>query len=178
MFTLTSSLPNVSGDAGSFLLRLSKALKGHRCPEEWPQSLKEGDNVKEKTNRWTLPPLPILAWMSALSQETECVNLLWPITPFSFTWLPISLSQSQSRWEDRAASESSECSAPGGWAVEWGQPHSGWRRRFCRQCCLYHEAAGPAVLARPRLVGLSLFFGPVCEQLKHSFEGIDDTVFS
>ena len=40
-----------SGDAGSFLLRLSKGLKGHKCPEEWPQSLKEGDISKEKVNR-------------------------------------------------------------------------------------------------------------------------------
>uniref|UniRef100_A0A8C0Y2N0 2-hydroxyacyl-CoA lyase 2 n=1 Tax=Cyprinus carpio carpio TaxID=630221 RepID=A0A8C0Y2N0_CYPCA len=41
----------IQGDAGSFLVRLSKALKGHRCPEEWPRSLKEGDAVKEKANR-------------------------------------------------------------------------------------------------------------------------------
>ncbi|TRY88075.1 hypothetical protein DNTS_024139, partial [Danionella cerebrum] len=41
----------IQGDAGSFLLRLSQALKGHRCSEEWPQSLKEGDNLKEKGNR-------------------------------------------------------------------------------------------------------------------------------
>uniref|UniRef100_A0A671L6N2 2-hydroxyacyl-CoA lyase 2 n=1 Tax=Sinocyclocheilus anshuiensis TaxID=1608454 RepID=A0A671L6N2_9TELE len=41
----------IQGDAGSFLLRLSKALKGHRCPEEWPRSLKEGDAIKEKANR-------------------------------------------------------------------------------------------------------------------------------
>uniref|UniRef100_A0A672STM5 2-hydroxyacyl-CoA lyase 2 n=1 Tax=Sinocyclocheilus grahami TaxID=75366 RepID=A0A672STM5_SINGR len=41
----------IQGDAGSFLLRLSKALKGHRCPEEWPRILKEGDTIKEKANR-------------------------------------------------------------------------------------------------------------------------------
>uniref|UniRef100_A0A8C1UWC8 2-hydroxyacyl-CoA lyase 2 n=1 Tax=Cyprinus carpio TaxID=7962 RepID=A0A8C1UWC8_CYPCA len=41
----------IQGDAGSFLLRLSKALKGHRCPEEWPRSLKEGEAIKEKANR-------------------------------------------------------------------------------------------------------------------------------
>ncbi|XP_043072560.1 2-hydroxyacyl-CoA lyase 2 [Puntigrus tetrazona] len=41
----------IQGDAGSFLLRLSKALKGHICPEEWPRSLKEGDGIKEKANR-------------------------------------------------------------------------------------------------------------------------------
>lgn len=42
-----------SGDAGSFLLRLSKGLKGHRCPEEWPQSLKAGDETKENANRYS-----------------------------------------------------------------------------------------------------------------------------
>uniref|UniRef100_A0A8C2C388 2-hydroxyacyl-CoA lyase 2 n=1 Tax=Cyprinus carpio TaxID=7962 RepID=A0A8C2C388_CYPCA len=41
----------IQGDAGSFLLRLSTALKGHRCPEEWPRSLKEGEAIKEKANR-------------------------------------------------------------------------------------------------------------------------------
>uniref|UniRef100_A0A8C0Y4G2 2-hydroxyacyl-CoA lyase 2 n=1 Tax=Cyprinus carpio carpio TaxID=630221 RepID=A0A8C0Y4G2_CYPCA len=41
----------IQGDAGSFLLRLSKDLKGHRCPEEWPRSLKEGEAIKEKANR-------------------------------------------------------------------------------------------------------------------------------
>lgn len=41
------------GDAGSFLLRLSKGLKGHTCPEDWPQSLKAGDVTKEKANRYT-----------------------------------------------------------------------------------------------------------------------------
>lgn len=39
------------GDAGSFIVRLSKGLKGHRCPEEWPQSLKAGDSTKEDANR-------------------------------------------------------------------------------------------------------------------------------
>lgn len=43
----------VVGDAGSFLVRLSKGLKGHRCPEDWPQSLKAGDVTKENTNRYT-----------------------------------------------------------------------------------------------------------------------------
>lgn len=42
---------HVSGDVGSFLLQLSKGLVGHRCPEEWVQSLKERDNAKEKANR-------------------------------------------------------------------------------------------------------------------------------
>nr|XP_006642294.1 PREDICTED: acetolactate synthase-like protein [Lepisosteus oculatus] len=41
----------IQGDAGSFLLRLSEGLKGHRCPPDWPQSLKEGDLAKEKANR-------------------------------------------------------------------------------------------------------------------------------
>lgn len=40
-----------SGDAGSFLVRLSEGLKGHRCPEEWPQSLKAGDATKEAANK-------------------------------------------------------------------------------------------------------------------------------
>ena len=39
------------GDAGSFLLSLSRGLKGHRCPEDWPQSLKDGDKIKEDGNR-------------------------------------------------------------------------------------------------------------------------------
>lgn len=42
---------SVPGDAGSFLVRLSKGLKGHRCPEEWPLSLKAGDETKENANR-------------------------------------------------------------------------------------------------------------------------------
>lgn len=41
----------IQGDAGSFLQRLSKGLKGYKCPEDWPQSLKQGDITKEKTNR-------------------------------------------------------------------------------------------------------------------------------
>ncbi|XP_077467304.1 2-hydroxyacyl-CoA lyase 2 [Stigmatopora argus] len=41
----------IQGDAGSFLVRLSKGLKGHHCPEEWPQSLKAGDVVKENINK-------------------------------------------------------------------------------------------------------------------------------
>ncbi|XP_058866157.1 2-hydroxyacyl-CoA lyase 2-like [Acipenser ruthenus] len=40
----------VQGDAGSFLLRLSEGLKGYRCPQDWPESLKEGDKAKEKAN--------------------------------------------------------------------------------------------------------------------------------
>ncbi|KAF1393818.1 hypothetical protein PFLUV_G00020000 [Perca fluviatilis] len=41
----------IQGDAGSFLVRLSNGLKGHRCPEEWSQSLKAGDVTKENANR-------------------------------------------------------------------------------------------------------------------------------
>ncbi|XP_017163552.1 2-hydroxyacyl-CoA lyase 2 isoform X2 [Poecilia reticulata] len=41
----------IQGDAGSFIVRLSKGLKGHRCPEEWSQSLKAGDSTKEDANR-------------------------------------------------------------------------------------------------------------------------------
>uniref|UniRef100_A0A6Q2YG24 2-hydroxyacyl-CoA lyase 2 n=1 Tax=Esox lucius TaxID=8010 RepID=A0A6Q2YG24_ESOLU len=41
----------IQGDAGSFLIRLSQGLKGHKCPEDWPQSLKAGDVIKEKVNR-------------------------------------------------------------------------------------------------------------------------------
>uniref|UniRef100_A0A8K9Y4X1 2-hydroxyacyl-CoA lyase 2 n=1 Tax=Oncorhynchus mykiss TaxID=8022 RepID=A0A8K9Y4X1_ONCMY len=48
--------PNVAiqGDAGSFLLRLSKGLMGHKCPEDWPQRLKAGEVTKEKANRYTI----------------------------------------------------------------------------------------------------------------------------
>lgn len=71
----------VQGDAGSFLLRLSKALKGHKCPEEWPQSLKEGDNVKEKANRAKadekterhLNPLNVLHRVDELSNEDSII---------------------------------------------------------------------------------------------------------
>lgn len=41
----------IQGDAGSFLVRLSKGLKGHRCSDEWPRSLKAGDETKENANR-------------------------------------------------------------------------------------------------------------------------------
>ncbi|XP_061828706.1 2-hydroxyacyl-CoA lyase 2 [Nerophis lumbriciformis] len=41
----------IQGDAGSFLLQLSKGLKGHRCPVEWSESLKAGDSAKENANR-------------------------------------------------------------------------------------------------------------------------------
>lgn len=50
VFTLYLS---VLGDAGSFLVQLSKGLKGHRCLEEWPQSLKAGDMTKENANRYS-----------------------------------------------------------------------------------------------------------------------------
>lgn len=45
-------LSGVVGDAGSFLVELSKGLKGHRCPEDWPQALKAGDVTKESANRY------------------------------------------------------------------------------------------------------------------------------
>lgn len=51
--TLELSVWFVVGDAGSFLVRLSKGLKGHRCPEDWPQSLKAGDVTKENANRYS-----------------------------------------------------------------------------------------------------------------------------
>lgn len=55
----------LAGDAGSFLMGLSKGLMGHKCPQSWPQSLKDADRAKEKANRyicqhsleWTLPLL-------------------------------------------------------------------------------------------------------------------------
>lgn len=51
--TIKCKYLSVSGDAGSFLVRLSKGLKGHRCPEEWPRSLKAGDVTKENANRYS-----------------------------------------------------------------------------------------------------------------------------
>lgn len=53
VFMHLKSVCSVPGDAGSFLVRLSKGLKGHRCPAEWPQSLKAGDETKENANRCT-----------------------------------------------------------------------------------------------------------------------------
>uniref|UniRef100_A0A671R3M9 2-hydroxyacyl-CoA lyase 2 n=1 Tax=Sinocyclocheilus anshuiensis TaxID=1608454 RepID=A0A671R3M9_9TELE len=71
----------IQGDAGSFLLRLSKALKGHKCPEEWPRSLKEGDAIKEKANRSKadekterhLNPLSVLHCVDELLAEDSII---------------------------------------------------------------------------------------------------------
>ncbi|XP_015228170.1 PREDICTED: acetolactate synthase-like protein [Cyprinodon variegatus] len=71
----------IQGDAGSFIVRLSKGLKGHRCPEEWPQSLKAGDYTKEKTNRAKadektehhLNPLKVLHCVDELMAEDSII---------------------------------------------------------------------------------------------------------
>uniref|UniRef100_A0A8C2C7K4 2-hydroxyacyl-CoA lyase 2 n=1 Tax=Cyprinus carpio TaxID=7962 RepID=A0A8C2C7K4_CYPCA len=62
----------IQGDAGSFLLRLSTALKGHRCPEEWPRSLKEGEAIKEKTERH-LNPISVLHRVDELLAEDSII---------------------------------------------------------------------------------------------------------
>lgn len=71
----------IQGDAGSFLMRLSKGLKGHRCPEEWPQSLKFGDATKEKANKTKadektdhhLNPLKVLHCVDELMSEDSII---------------------------------------------------------------------------------------------------------
>uniref|UniRef100_A0A8C4ENX6 2-hydroxyacyl-CoA lyase 2 n=1 Tax=Dicentrarchus labrax TaxID=13489 RepID=A0A8C4ENX6_DICLA len=71
----------IQGDAGSFLMRLSKGLKGHRCPEEWPQSLKAGDTTKENANRAKadektehhLNPLKVLHRVDELMAEDSII---------------------------------------------------------------------------------------------------------
>uniref|UniRef100_A0A3Q3G952 2-hydroxyacyl-CoA lyase 2 n=1 Tax=Labrus bergylta TaxID=56723 RepID=A0A3Q3G952_9LABR len=71
----------IQGDAGSFLMQLSKGLKGHRCPEEWPQSLKAGDVTKENTNRAKadektdrhLNPLKVLHRVDELMAEDSII---------------------------------------------------------------------------------------------------------
>ncbi|XP_075905814.1 2-hydroxyacyl-CoA lyase 2 [Nelusetta ayraudi] len=71
----------IQGDAGSFLVRLSKGLKGHRCPEEWPQSLKAGDDTKENANRAKadektehhLNPLKVLHCVDELMAEDSII---------------------------------------------------------------------------------------------------------
>ncbi|KAG7278503.1 hypothetical protein CRUP_004112, partial [Coryphaenoides rupestris] len=71
----------IQGDAGSFLLQLSKGLKGHRCPEEWPQSLKAGDETKESANRAKaiektehhLNPLKVLHFVDELMAEDSII---------------------------------------------------------------------------------------------------------
>ncbi|CAN9511538.1 unnamed protein product [Ophioblennius macclurei] len=71
----------IQGDAGSFLMRLSKGLKGHRCPEEWPQSLKAGDVTKENANRAKadektdhhLNPLKVIHCVDELMDEDSII---------------------------------------------------------------------------------------------------------
>uniref|UniRef100_A0A8D0CHQ5 2-hydroxyacyl-CoA lyase 2 n=1 Tax=Scleropages formosus TaxID=113540 RepID=A0A8D0CHQ5_SCLFO len=71
----------IQGDAGSFLLRLSKGLAGHRCPEDWLQSLKEGDITKERANRAKavekteqhLNPLNVLHHVEDLMDEDSII---------------------------------------------------------------------------------------------------------
>ncbi|XP_006804715.1 2-hydroxyacyl-CoA lyase 2 isoform X1 [Neolamprologus brichardi] len=71
----------IQGDAGSFLVRLSEGLKGHRCPEEWPQSLKAGDATKEAANRakaeekteYHLNPLKALHCVDELMAEDSVI---------------------------------------------------------------------------------------------------------
>uniref|UniRef100_A0AAQ4NS29 2-hydroxyacyl-CoA lyase 2 n=1 Tax=Gasterosteus aculeatus aculeatus TaxID=481459 RepID=A0AAQ4NS29_GASAC len=71
----------LAGDAGSFLVRLSKGLKGHRCPEEWPQRLKAGDVTKENVNRAKaeektehhLNPLKVLHRVDELMAEDSII---------------------------------------------------------------------------------------------------------
>ncbi|XP_053145886.1 2-hydroxyacyl-CoA lyase 2 [Hemicordylus capensis] len=40
----------VKGDAGSFLVNLSQGLKGYSCPQDWVESLRKMDHLKEKAN--------------------------------------------------------------------------------------------------------------------------------
>ncbi|CAL8351300.1 unnamed protein product [Lota lota] len=71
----------IQGDAGSFLLQLSKGLKGYKCPEEWPQSLKAGDETKENANRAKavektdrhLNPLKVLHCVDELMAEDSII---------------------------------------------------------------------------------------------------------
>ncbi|XP_056467656.1 2-hydroxyacyl-CoA lyase 2 [Gadus chalcogrammus] len=71
----------IQGDAGSFLLQLSKGLKGHKCPEEWPQSLKAADETKENANRAKavektdrhLNPLKVLHCVDELMAEDSII---------------------------------------------------------------------------------------------------------
>uniref|UniRef100_A0A8D3DK66 2-hydroxyacyl-CoA lyase 2 n=1 Tax=Scophthalmus maximus TaxID=52904 RepID=A0A8D3DK66_SCOMX len=71
----------IQGDAGSLLVRLSKGLKGHRCPAEWPQGLKAGDDTKENKNRSKadektdhhLNPLKVLHCVDELMAEDSII---------------------------------------------------------------------------------------------------------
>ncbi|KAM9317985.1 2-hydroxyacyl-CoA lyase 2 [Pholidichthys leucotaenia] len=71
----------VQGDVGSFLVRLAKGLKGYRCPQEWPESLKAGDVTKENGNRAKaeektelhLNPLKVLHCANELMAEDSII---------------------------------------------------------------------------------------------------------
>ncbi|RVE64540.1 hypothetical protein OJAV_G00126790 [Oryzias javanicus] len=71
----------IQGDPGSFLVQLAKGLKGHRCPEEWPQSLKAGDLSKESANRAKadekterhLNPIKVLHCVDELMEEDSII---------------------------------------------------------------------------------------------------------
>ncbi|KAG7479678.1 acetolactate synthase [Solea senegalensis] len=71
----------IQGDTGSFLVQLSKGLKGHRCPDEWPQNLKAGDVTKETANRAKadektdrhLNPLKVLHCVDELMAEDSFI---------------------------------------------------------------------------------------------------------
>uniref|UniRef100_A0A6Q2XJH0 2-hydroxyacyl-CoA lyase 2 n=1 Tax=Esox lucius TaxID=8010 RepID=A0A6Q2XJH0_ESOLU len=66
----------IQGDAGSFLIRLSQGLKGHKCPEDWPQSLKAGDVIKEKADEKTdhhLNPLRVLHRVDELMADDSII---------------------------------------------------------------------------------------------------------
>ncbi|KAI4892819.1 hypothetical protein NFI96_017250 [Prochilodus magdalenae] len=71
----------IQGDVGSFLCRLSKGLAGHKFPEDWLQSLKDGDKVKEKANRAKadekterhLNPLQVLHCVDELMSEDSII---------------------------------------------------------------------------------------------------------
>ncbi|XP_031429730.1 2-hydroxyacyl-CoA lyase 2 [Clupea harengus] len=71
----------IQGDAGSLLQRLSEGLKGYKCPEDWPQSLKQGDITKENANRSKadektdhhLNPLSVLHRVDELMAEDSII---------------------------------------------------------------------------------------------------------
>lgn len=71
----------IQGDAGSFLVQLSRGLKGHRCPEDWPQTLKAADVTKENANRAKadektehhLNPLKVLHCVDELMSEDSII---------------------------------------------------------------------------------------------------------
>ncbi|XP_059588458.1 2-hydroxyacyl-CoA lyase 2 isoform X4 [Alligator mississippiensis] len=73
----------IQGDASSFLLCLSRGLKGYSCPQDWAASLKDNDHQKEKANREKaekpteqhLNPLKVLHRMDALLPENSLLVL-------------------------------------------------------------------------------------------------------